>query len=204
MSLTRTPSDTQRAEATRSAIVATAERLFRTMGYQKTAVADIARELAMSPANVYRFFPSKAAINEAICARIVGVLGERAWSVARGPGTPADRIRALFRTMQQSTSELAFHERKMLDMVAVAMDEHWSVIKEYVRGIDTALRHIVMDGQADGSFARLDPDATGRLIHATMIGFCHPAVVQQCLDDDLPAMAEAMAEFCLRALRPDN
>ena len=204
MSLTRSPSDTQRSEATRAAIVATAERLFRTMGYQKTAVADIARECAMSPANVYRFFPSKAAINEAICARIVGVLGERAWSVARGPGTPPDRIRALFRTMQKSTAELAFQERKMLDMVAVAMDEHWSVIQEYVRGIDTALRHIVMDGQADGSFARLDPDATGRLIHATMIGFCHPAVVQQCLDDDLPAMAEAMAEFCLRALRPDN
>ncbi len=203
MSLTRIPSDTRRSEATRGAIVATAERLFRTMGYQKTAVADIARELSMSPANVYRFFPSKAGINEAICARIVGVLGERAWAIARGPGTAPERLRALFRTMQQSTAELAFHERKMLDMVAVAMDEHWSVIKEYIRGIDTALRHIVMDGQADGSFARLDPDATGRLIHATMIGFCHPAVVQQCLDDDLPGMAEAMAEFCLRALRPD-
>jgi AcrR family transcriptional regulator len=39
------------------------------MGYQKTAVADIARELGMSPANVYRFFPSKSAINEATRTR---------------------------------------------------------------------------------------------------------------------------------------
>ena len=55
-----------RADATRAAIVEAAERLFRTLGYQKTTVADIARALRMSPANVYRFFPSKAAINEAI------------------------------------------------------------------------------------------------------------------------------------------
>ncbi len=46
--------DTQ--NATRARIADAAERLFRTLGYQKTAVADIARECGMSPANVYRFF----------------------------------------------------------------------------------------------------------------------------------------------------
>ena len=209
MSANQSPRDasrpeTSRAEATRAQIVETAERLFRSMGYQKTAVADIARELGMSPANVYRFFPSKAAINEAICARVVGLLSARAWVVARGPGTPADRFRAVFRAMQQMTLEIAFQERRMIEMLAVAMEEHWGVIKEHVRDIDNAVRHIVMDGQADGSFARLDPDATGRLIHATMIGFCHPTLVQQCMEDDLEAMAAGMAEFCLRALRPDG
>jgi Bacterial regulatory proteins, tetR family len=42
-----------------------AERLFRQIGFQKTTVADIARELHMSPANVYRFFAAKSEINEA-------------------------------------------------------------------------------------------------------------------------------------------
>ena len=41
---------------TRERILAVAERLFRQIGYQKTTVADIAKELRMSPANVYRFF----------------------------------------------------------------------------------------------------------------------------------------------------
>src|SRR4051794_12252262 len=35
-----------------------AERLFRHYGYSKTTVADIARELGMSPANIYRFYAS--------------------------------------------------------------------------------------------------------------------------------------------------
>ena len=41
---------------TRERILAMAERLFREIGYQKTTVADIAKELRVSPAGVYRFF----------------------------------------------------------------------------------------------------------------------------------------------------
>jgi hypothetical protein len=50
----------------------------------------------------------------------------------------------------------------------------------------------------------MDPDLAGRLLHAAMARFIHPTLVRQCLDDDLPAMAAAMAEFCLRALRPST
>src|ERR1700704_5814429 len=46
---------------TRARILVVAERLFREIGYQKTTVADIAKMLRMSPANVYRFFDSKKA-----------------------------------------------------------------------------------------------------------------------------------------------
>ena len=41
---------------TRERILVVAERLFRQIGYQKTTVADIAKELRVSPAGVYRFF----------------------------------------------------------------------------------------------------------------------------------------------------
>ena len=53
-------------EATRQAIAAVAEDLFRTVGYHKTTLADIASRLGMSPANIYRFFRSKQEINGVI------------------------------------------------------------------------------------------------------------------------------------------
>ena len=53
----------------RQAIIEAAERLYRKYGFQKTTVADIARELHMSPANVFRFFASKSEINEAVWLR---------------------------------------------------------------------------------------------------------------------------------------
>src|SRR5262249_38834611 len=71
-----------RADDTRERIMQTAEGLFRRLGFAKTAVADIAAELKMSPANVYRFFPSKNAIVEAICKRCLCEVEGKAWAVA--------------------------------------------------------------------------------------------------------------------------
>jgi AcrR family transcriptional regulator len=196
---------TPAAAATRTAIIETADRLFRGLGYQKTTVADIARELRMSPANVYRFFPSKSAICEAIAARILAALDEAVWGVARGPGSPPDRLRALFRLLQEQTQALFFEERRMHEMVTVALEENWPVIEAHVRSVDTAIRHIVMDGQAGGVFARLDPDATARLIHGTCVVFSHPIMVEKCvrMGENMVELAASLAEFCLRALRPD-
>src|SRR5258706_5020674 len=77
---------------TRERIMATAEALFRRMGFAKTAVADIASELRMSPANIYRFFPSKNAIVEAICRRCLSEADETAWAIARPNGPSAQRV----------------------------------------------------------------------------------------------------------------
>lgn len=58
----------------RGRIVVVAEKLFREIGYQKTTVADIAKVLRMSPANVYRFFDSKKSIIAAVAQRLMGKL----------------------------------------------------------------------------------------------------------------------------------
>ena len=67
---------------TRERILVVAERLFRQLGYQKTTVADIAKELRMSPANVYRFFDSKKSIIAAVAQRLMGEVEEAAGAIA--------------------------------------------------------------------------------------------------------------------------
>ena len=152
---------TARAEATHAAIVDTAERLFRSFGYQKTTVADIARALRMSSANVYRFFPSKSAINEAICARVLAELDAVAWTAARREGPAPDRLRALFSETQAKVQTLCFAERRMHDMIAAAMAENWPAIEVYIRNMDAAIAEIVADGQRQGLFATMDASAVG-------------------------------------------
>jgi AcrR family transcriptional regulator len=192
------------AQATRAAIMETADRLYRTLGYQKTTVADIARELRMSPANVYRFFPSKAAISEAIAERLLDQVIGAVRAIAYGTAPAPERVRALFRLLQEQTVALFFHERRMHDMVAVALEEHWPVCDRYVQAIDEAFVHVVRAGQAAGAFGGMEPETAGRLMHGACVLFTHPTMVQQCQDaKDLPTLAQGMAEFCLRALRPD-
>ena len=59
-------------------ILEAAERVFRQYGYAKTTVADIAKELGMSTANIYRFFGSKVEIHQALCSRMLNASYEMA------------------------------------------------------------------------------------------------------------------------------
>jgi AcrR family transcriptional regulator len=197
-----------RAEAMRSRIEETAERLFRDMGYQKTAVADIARELGMSPANIYRFYPSKSAINEAIAQRTLGAMLAEAESIARGAGSAAVRLRRLFSALFERKIEVFFQERRLHDMVTAAMGEHWDVIDRHMTGVHAAIAHVLADGMVAGEFADHDPVKEAHTVLHTMVPWNHPALVASSIArkgqtvEELRAQVADMTEFVLRALRP--
>jgi AcrR family transcriptional regulator len=195
------------AEETRRRIEDTAERLFRSMGYQKTAVADIARELGMSPANVYRFFPSKSAINEAIAARMLGGLEAELWVIARGEGPAPARLAELLRTLHRRHLALFFSERRLHDMVTAAMAEHWGVVERFIHACVTAIRHVLMDGMAAGHFAKLDAEATALSIKQAIIAFVHPVLIAECVgrgttEEEMAADLEGVITLLVRGLRP--
>lgn len=199
-----------RAAATRLSILDTAEALFRSMGYQKTAVADIARELRMSPANVYRFFASKSAINEAIAARLLeGVAGDLE-AIADGPGAAADRLRAMMRLLHARHMALFFKEKRMHDMVTAAMSEHWGVVAAFIGRIEGALGRVLADGAARGEFAALDPAATARMIKQATLCWMHPVLIAESLAKNMTdeiRMAgelESMLDLLIKGLMPDH
>src|SRR5205823_14425365 len=70
------------SDEARARILEAAEEQFRRVGYHRTSVADIAAQLGMSPANIYRFFPSRDAINESICGRVVNEVADIASTIA--------------------------------------------------------------------------------------------------------------------------
>src|SRR5687768_3012147 len=117
---------------TRARIIETAEALFRRLGYAKTAVADIAGELGMSPANVYRFFASKNAIVEAICQRCLNEVHEKAWAVARGRGPAGDRLERLFLEILDYHRTNLISDKRVNDIVLVAMENNWDAIHAHV------------------------------------------------------------------------
>src|ERR1700760_3809715 len=108
---------------TRERILVVAERLFRQIGYQKTTVADIAKELRMSPANVYRFFDSKKAIHEGVARIMMGEVEVAAQAIAERPGRATERLRELITTINRMNTERYVGDSKLHEMVEVAMEE---------------------------------------------------------------------------------
>ena len=191
---------------TRARIVEAAEALFLRLGYAKTAVADIAAELKMSPANVYRFFPSKNAIVEAICQRCLAEVEEQAWAIARAKGPAADKLERLTLDILKYHIENLFTETRVHDIVLVAMENSWAAIRAHKETIRTVVEVVLRDGIAAGEFEAVDPrQVSEQFMHAT-VGFCHPVIIAQCLQDgeDLEAAARSTVRFLVRAITPRN
>jgi AcrR family transcriptional regulator len=189
---------------TRARIMETAEALFRRLGFAKTAVADIAAELRMSPANVYRFFPSKNAIVEAICRRCLAEVEEKAWAAARAKGPAAARMERLFLEILAYHKENLLIEQRVNEMVVFAMENMWDTIRVHKDVMRNVVELIIRDGIDAGEFEPVDPRETAELILRAMIGACHPMLVSECLQQghDVEAEARASIRFLLRAITP--
>lgn len=186
--------------ATRALIIDTAERLFRTLGYGKTTVADIARELKMSPANVYRFFASKAAINEAIAERLFASVEARIIAIVRARRPAGERLVLLFRALFEETRGRYIGESKVHDMVTAAMEEQWPAIQAHIDRLRALMRELIADGVARGEFLVDDLDLATDGCHNAAAPFYHPQMVCQCLLERGDAQVERSARFILAAL----
>jgi len=189
---------------TRARIVDAAEMLFRRLGFAKTAVADIAGELGMSPANVYRFFPSKNAIVEAICQRCLAEVEDKAWAVARGRGSAADRMERMILDIFTYHRDNFITEQRVHDMVLVAIEHSWDAIKVHKQAMHAALELIVRDGIAAGEFEVVDPRETATVMMQSLIRYTHPLVIADCLKDhdDIEGELRRSVRFLLRAITP--
>src|ERR1700744_3238047 len=143
---------------TRERILVLAECLFRQIGYQKTTVADIAKELRMSPANVYRFFDSKKAIHEGVARVMMGGVEDAAKAIADKGGSAVERLRELLITINRMNTERYVGDSKLHEMVAIAMEEDWDVCVAHIECITGMIGEVIAQGVASGEFEA--PDLT--------------------------------------------
>ncbi|MFH3479896.1 TetR/AcrR family transcriptional regulator [Xanthobacter variabilis] len=188
------------AEETRERITRVAEDLFRRMGFAKTAVADIAAELGMSPANVYRFFPSKTAIVATICQRCLSEIDREMAAIAAGPGTPQARIAGIYLAILRYHKANFLAERRVHDMVLVAIENNWENIEAHKERIRAGVAQVLEDGIRQGVFEPHDPQVVSGLILGAMVRYCHPVLVAQNIDEDLEASVNATVAFLLRSI----
>ncbi len=184
---------------TRERILVVAERLFRQIGYQKTTVADIAKELRMSPANVYRFFDSKKAIHEGVARTLMGGVEEVAQKIATRSGPAAARLRELMTTINRMNSERYIGDSKLHEMVEVAMEESWEVCVAHMQTITESIAGVIAQGVASGEFEAPDVPLAAMCVCTGMMRFFHPQMIAQCANKPGPEI-DQMIDFVLAGL----
>jgi AcrR family transcriptional regulator len=186
---------------TRERILVVAERLFRQIGYLKTTVADIAKELRMSPANVYRFFDSKKAIHEGVARGLMGGVEIEAQRIAHMRSPAAERLRELMQTIHRMNAERYVGDSKLHEMVAIAMEEDWDVCVAHMELITGTIGSVIAEGAASGEFEVADVPLAAVCACTGMIRFFHPQMIAQCATKPGPSIDE-MIDFVIAGLSP--
>lgn len=184
-------------------VVSVAQRLFAEIGFEKTTVADIARELHMSPANVYRFFSTKSEINEAVGRRLlhaVEAVGER---IVKQPAPAREKFRAFLLAIEKTTKDRFCSARKLHDLVEKAFSENWSIAHDHIEKIIKLLSEIISQGEREGDFAVSDCGLAAILVHSACIRFCHPRLLVECAQDPEPTI-DQMIRFCLASVEQND
>lgn len=190
----------QARQETVGRILDSAERLFRHYGYAKTNVADIARDLGMSPANIYRFFASKVEIHQAICGRMLAAVYQMACATLRQPLSASERLRQFTHQQHQLTLETMLDQEKVHEMVIVALERDWHVIDKHIDRINELIAEVIAEGIAAGEFPEQDPAVAARCFGAATVTLCHPQLVAQCLSKQNRATSDELIEFAIGAL----
>jgi AcrR family transcriptional regulator len=186
----------------RDQIVAAATEHFRLYGYEKTTVSDLAKAIGFSKAYIYKFFESKQAIGELICANCVYEIEMDIRTAIDAVDRPPEKLRRMFKTAVVSSLRLLFENRKLHDIAASACAEQWEVARAYEERIKAILQEILRQGRETEDFERKTPlDETAAAIYLVLRPFIIPLLLQHTLDyaDEAPAR---LSSLVLRSLSP--
>jgi AcrR family transcriptional regulator len=184
-------------------IINTAHQLFDHVGFQKTTLADIARELHMSSSNIYRFFSSKAEINAAVGHRILYETEAALDDIVKHPGSAKRKLRALVAELEKLNARRFMSNRKLHELLETAFNENWPIVREHVERMDKLLTEVISQGDRDGEFKAGDCELAAILVRSACLRFYHPRIAIECAEDPEPTV-DQMVDFCLDALGQRN
>jgi len=184
-------------------ILQSAEKLFRTLGYMKVTVGDIAKDLGMSPANIYRFFPSKAQLRESLAERFTHQVEEACELVAkeREGDTASDRLARMIIEYHRMTLDRYITEANVHEILNVALKENWNVVMEHKARILEIFAELIADGVKQGDFKVKDIERASLLVFHAISVFTDPSDVALLFVNDECREVTYMSRFVVGALK---
>ena len=162
-------------------ILDAAEGVLRRYGVAKTNVVDIARALGMSHANIYRYFPNKKALLDAVAARWLHAITNPLEGIVADQTRPAgERLAAWFDRLRTAKRGKMLADPELFRVYHTITEGAHRVVGAHVAKLLAQVECILEDGIAAGEFrSDLKPAAAARAFLLATAPFHHPALVVQ-------------------------
>lgn len=173
-------SERGRASFSRARIIEAAIRLYRDIGYKKTTVADIARGASMSSTNVYRFFPSRQAIEEAVVGTLLEEMSGAAAHAARSGGSALQRLSAALKAVSDLHVDRAANDSKLHELLGLAAREIWPITLSHADRIRGIVRPVIAAGQDASEVRQGSPMTLACCLLEAMDAYLSPLRITAC------------------------
>src|SRR5579862_4683834 len=181
-------------------ILEVTEDVLRRFGLAKATVVDVARALDVSHGSVYRHFPSKASLHEAVAKRWLDRVNAPLQKIAEGPGPAPARLEHWLRTMIAIKHKKVSEDPEMFETYLTLAQEACKVVKAHKDGLVDQIAHILSEGVEQNVFEVADVKASARALFDATSRFHHPAHAEEWRDPALPARIDAVMALLLRGL----
>ncbi|MEU4833165.1 TetR family transcriptional regulator [Streptosporangium sp. NPDC023615] len=160
-------------------IVAAAEETLRRFGPAKATVVDVARTLGVSHAAVYRHFPSKTALREAVTSAWLAGVRQPLEEVRAGEGRPAaPLLREWLTVLAHRKRERALRDPELFATYVTLVRDSSGAVEAHVCELLADLTGIIAAGVEQGAFLAPDPGAAARAVLNATSPFHNPAYAE--------------------------
>ena len=188
-------------DTVRGNILEAAKKRFLHYGYAKTTMAEIASDCNMSPGNLYRYFPGKLDIAEAICTEAGEFAIAKLRDVMRRPGrTAKERLRDfLFADMRLTYDQLEY-DKQVFEMARVVAQERPLFANRILALNRALLSEILAAGNASSEFLLEDVVFSAEMLQSATMKFRYPQLHSKLSYDKLERELDGVLHLLLNGL----
>jgi AcrR family transcriptional regulator len=181
-------------------VLEAAEDVLRRYGPAKANVVDVARELGVSHGSVYRHFPSKAALRDAVTERWLAAISLPLEAVANEEGDAPERLRRWLDLLVDSKRSKALGDPELFATYVELTADARDVVTAHVATLVGQLARIIDDGVTAGKFETADPLVTARAVFDATARFHNPVHAPEWTDPGIESDYECVRALALRGL----
>jgi AcrR family transcriptional regulator len=185
-------------------ILVAAEDVLRRYGPVKANVVDVARALGVSHGSVYRHFPSKAALRDAVTERWLAGISTPLEAVASKKGGAPQRLERWLDGLVEAKRRKALDDPELFATYIELTAEAREVVKAHVDGLVGQLARIIDEGVARGEFSAADPLATAGAVFDATARFHNPAHAAEWSEPSIDGAYENVRALVLAALSAER
>jgi AcrR family transcriptional regulator len=182
-------------------ILEVTEDVLRRYGLAKATVVDVARALDVSHGSVYRHFPSKASLREAVAKRWLERVSTPLAKIAEGAEPAPVKLDRWLRELFTAKQKRYLEDPEMFATYLTLAREACKTVKGHKACLTDQLEVILADGVKQGAFEIDDTKITATAMFDAATRFHHPAHSDEWNDPQLPARIDALIALLLRGIQ---